>query len=56
MVLEVEGSGGLVMVLRFNSPNNNTKVRPRTPNLATPKRVLRVVLSTLTNVANIGNK
>ena len=42
---------GLVMVLRSSSPNN-TKVRVRTHNLATPKRVLRAVLSTLTNVAN----
>jgi len=48
----VEGSEvGLATVLRSNSPNN-IKLRARTPNSATPKRVLRGVLSTLTNVAN----
>ena len=47
-----EGLGvGLEMVLRSNSPNN-TKLRVRTPNSATPRQVLRPVLSTLTNVAN----
>ena len=58
MVLGAEGSEvGLGTALRCNSPNN-TKARVRTPNSATPKRDLRVVLSTLTNVAanNTGNK
>jgi len=51
MALAVEGSEvGLAMVLRCNSLNN-TKARVRTPNSATPKRVLRAVLFTLTNVA-----
>lgn len=50
------GSVGQAMVPKFSSPNN-IKVRPRTPNLVTPKRVLRAALSTLINVANnIGNK
>ena len=50
MVLAAEGSEVVLgMVLRYSSPNN-IKVRVRTPNSATPKRVLRVVLSILTNV------
>ena len=57
-VLAAEGSEvGLAVALRSNSPSN-TKARVRTPNSVTPKRVLRVDLSTLTNVVanNIGNK
>lgn len=52
----VEGSEGQAMDPRFNSPNN-TKVRSKTPNSATPRLVLTAVPSILTNVANnIGNK
>jgi len=55
--LAVGGSEvGLATVLRFNNPNN-TRVRVRVPNSATPKPALRAALSTLTNVANnIGSK
>ena len=56
MALVAEGSEGPAMALRFNS-HNNTKVRLRTTNSVTLKRVLKVVLSTLTNVAaHIGDK
>ena len=51
MVLAAEDlEVGPAMVLRYNSLNN-TKARVRTPNSGIPKRDLRAVLSTLTNVA-----
>jgi len=51
--LEVE----LATDLKFNRLNS-TKLRVKTPSSATPKRVLKAVLSTLTNnaVSNIGSK
>jgi len=57
MVLAVGGSElEPATVPKSNSPNN-TRVRVKTPNSGTPKRVLRAVPSTLTNVVNnIGNK